>query len=64
MNDISDTLIDKTKFKLPEVFLKKWMQFSNKKDINENDSEEEFKRSEKGIRYQIIESKIINENKI
>ncbi len=27
-------------------------------------SEEEFKRSEKGIRYQIIESKIINENKL
>ena len=64
LNDISDTLIDKTKFKLPEAFLKKWMQFSNKKDINENDSEEEFKRSEKGIRYQIIESKIINENKL
>ena len=64
LNDISDTLIDKTKFKLPEAFLKKWMQFSNKKDINENDLEEEFKRSEKGIRYQIIESKIINENKL
>ena len=40
------------------------MQFSNKKDINENDLEEEFKRSEKGIRYQIIESKIINENNL
>ena len=40
------------------------MIVSNKKDINENDSEEEFKRSEKGIRYQIIESKIINENKL
>ena len=40
------------------------MQFSNKKDIKENDSGEEFKRSEKGIRYQIIESKIINENKL
>ena len=64
LNDISETLIDKTKFKLPEAFLKKWMQFSSKEDIKENDSGEEFKRSEKGIRYQIIESKIINENKL
>ena len=64
LNDITETLIEKTKFSLPEAFLKKWMQFSNKKSFNENESEEEYKRSEKGIRYQIIESKIINENKL
>ena len=64
LNDITETIIEKTKFSLPEAFLKKWMQFSNKKSFNENESEEEYKRSEKGIRYQIIESKIINENKL
>lgn len=64
LNDITECLIEKTKFKLPEVFLKKWMQVSSKEDINEKQSEEEYKRSEKGIRYQIIESKIIRENKL
>lgn len=64
LSDITDCLIEKTKFKLPEVFLKKWMQFSSKEDINEKQSEEEYTRSEKGIRYQIIESKIIRENNL
>jgi len=64
LNDITECLIEKTKFKLPEVFLKKWMQVSSKEDINEKQSMEEFKRSEKGIRYQIIESKIIRENNL
>jgi len=64
LNDITDCLIEKTKFKLPEVFLKKLMQVSSKDDINEKQSEEEYKKSEKGIRYQIIESKIIRENKL
>ena len=47
-----------------KLSLKKWMQVSSKEDINEKQSEEEYKRSEKGIRYQIIESKIIRENKL
>ena len=64
LNDITDCLIEKTKFKLPEVFLKKLMQVSSKDDINEKQSEEEYKKSEKGIRYQVIESKIIRENKL
>ena len=64
LNDITECLIEKTKFKLPEVFLKKWMQVSSKENINEKQSMEEFKRSEKGIRYQIIESKIIRENNL
>lgn len=64
LSDITDCLIEKTKFKLPEVFLKKWMQFSSKENINEKQSEDEYTRSEKGIRYQIIESKIIRENNL
>ena len=64
LSDITDCLIEKTKFNLPEVFLKKWMQFSSKEDINEKQSDEEYTKSEKGIRYQIIESKIIRENNL
>ena len=64
MNDISEALVDKTKFKLPADFLKKWIQTSSKDPMTEDEAIEEYKKSEKGIRYQLIEGKIISENKL
>jgi len=64
LNDITECLVEKTSFNLPEAFLKKWMQISGKESLTEKESEEEFNRSEKGIRYQLIESKIIRENNL
>ena len=64
MNDISETIVEKTKFKLPTEFLKKWIQTSGKEPMTKEDAIEEFKKSEKGIRYQLIEGKIIAENEL
>lgn len=64
MNDISETMVEKTKFKLPADFLTKWIQTSGKEPMTAQDAAEEYKKSEKGIRYQLIEGKIINENKL
>ena len=64
INDISETIVEKTKFKLPEDFLKNWIQNSGKEPLTEKEALEEFKRSEKGIRYQLIEGKIIKENNL
>ncbi len=64
MNDISETIVEKTKFKLPTEFLKKWIQTSGNEPMTKEDAIEEFKKSEKGIRYQLIEGKIIAENKL
>ena len=64
INDISETIVEKTKFKLPEDFLKNWIRNSGKEPLNEKEAVEEFKRSEKGIRYQLIEGKIIKENNL
>jgi len=64
INDISETIVEKTKFKLPEDFLKNWIQNSGKEPLSEKEVEEEFKKSEKGIRYQLIEGKIIKENNL
>ena len=64
INDISETIVEKTKFKLPEDFLKNWIQNSGKEPLSEKEAEEEFKKSEKGIRYQLIEGKIIKENNL
>ena len=64
LNDITEHLIDNTKFELPEKFLKKWMQTAGEKKLTEQEANEEYEKSEKGLRYQLIEAKIIEQNDI
>ena len=62
LNDITEKLIDDTKFDLPSEFLKKWIQVSGEKELTDQEAADEFEKSEKGLRYQLIEGKIIKEN--
>jgi len=64
MNDISETIVEKTKFKLPSNFLKKWIRSSGKEPMSEEAAIDEYNKSEKGIRYQLIEGKIISDNNL
>ena len=64
MNDISETIVDKTKFKLPSDFLKKWIRSTGKEPMTKEVAIDEYNKSEKGIRYQLIEGKIISDNKL
>ncbi|NCF31514.1 MAG: trigger factor [Bacteroidetes bacterium] len=59
LNDVTAYLVAKTKFDLPADFLKKWMQNSGEQPLTAEAAVEEYERSEKGIRYQLIEGKII-----
>ncbi|SNZ00950.1 trigger factor [Flagellimonas pacifica] len=62
LNDITEKLIDDTKFDLPSEFLQKWIQVSGENPLSDDEAKEEFEKSEKGLRYQLIEGKIIQEN--
>lgn len=62
LKDVTEYLVEKTKFDLPAEFLKKWMQNSGEQPLNPEVAAEEYERSEKGIRYQLIEGKIIAEH--
>lgn len=62
LNDVTEYLVAKTKFDLPTEFLKKWMQNSGEKPLTAEAADEEYVRSEKGIRYQLIEGKIISDH--
>ena len=64
LNDVTEYLIKKTKFDLPSEFLIKWMQNSGKEPMTSQAAKEEYDRSEKGIRYQLIEGKIIADNNL
>ena len=62
LKDVTEYLVEKTKFDLPAEFLKKWMQNSGEQPLDQQAAAEEYERSEKGIRYQLIEGKIIAEH--
>ncbi|WP_136466126.1 trigger factor [Flagellimonas onchidii] len=62
LNDITERLIEDTKFDLPSEFLRKWIQVSGENPLTDDEAKEEFEKSEKGLRYQLIEGKIIKEN--
>jgi trigger factor len=59
MNDITEAIIAETKFDLPAEFLTRWIQFGGEKELTEDEAKAEYERSEKGIRYQLIEAELI-----
>ena len=63
LNAVTESLIENTKFDLPAEFLKKWLAVSGEKPMTPEQAGEEYDRSEKGLRYQLIESKLMQENK-
>ncbi|MGB5190473.1 trigger factor [Robiginitalea sp.] len=62
LNDVTEKLIETTKFDLPSEFLQKWMQNTGEKILSEEEARDEFEKSEKGLRYQLIEGKLIKEH--
>jgi len=64
LNDVTEFLVDNTKFDLPAEFLQKWMQTAGEKPLDETQAKEEYEKSEKSLRYQLIEGKLITENNI
>jgi len=64
LNDVTEYFIENTKFDLPSGFLTKWIQVTGEKELTEEEATEEYQKSEKGLRYQLIEGKVINENNL
>ncbi len=59
LNDVTEYLIDNTKFDLPAEFLQKWMQTAGEEALDADQAKEEYEKSEKSMRYQLIEGKLI-----
>lgn len=64
MNDVVEALVEKTSFELPKEFLIKWLPTVSEKPMTDEEAREEFEKSEKGLRYQLIEAKIISNNNL
>lgn len=62
--DIQDHLLKKAKLDLPDDFMKKWLKTANEKPITEEQIEEEYDQYAQGLRWQLIENKLIKSNEI
>jgi len=64
LNDVTESLIANTKFDLPATFLKKWIQSAGENPLTAEQAEEEYAKSENGLRYQLIEGKVMADNNL
>lgn len=64
LNDVTEFLLENTKFDLPSEFLIKWLQNAGEKPLTEEEARAEFAKSERGLRYQLIEGKVMTENNL
>ncbi|SCY72585.1 trigger factor [Flavobacterium caeni] len=64
LNDVTESLLQTTQFELPSTFLKKWIQTVGETPLDAAQAEEEYNRSENGLRYQLIEGKIMKDNNL
>lgn len=63
-NDVVDHLMNKINFELPTAFLKRWIMAVNDKPVTAEQIESEFENYSKGLKWQLIENKIIQDNDI
>jgi trigger factor len=61
---ISDKLIEKTDFDLPEEFLKRWIMASSEKEITREELDADFDNYAKSLKWQLIQNRIIKDNEI
>ncbi len=61
LNAVTEYLVENTKFDLPAEFLKKWLANAGEKPLTSEEANAEYEKSEKGLRYQLIEGKIMKD---
>lgn len=64
LNDVTEMLIENNSFDLPKDFLQKWIQTAGEKELSEEEAKEEYEKSEKGLRFQLIEGKLIAKHEL
>ena len=60
--DVQDKIIEKSKIALPDEFLKRWLQKANEKPLTMEQIESEYDQYARGLKWQIIENKVIREH--
>ncbi len=58
LNDVTKKLLESIEVELPKDFLIRWIEIDSKGKINNEEAEKEYKQTEKGLKYQLIEEAI------
>ncbi|MBB1138366.1 trigger factor [Myroides sp. WP-1] len=61
LNDVFESLLETTSFELPSTFLKKWLMTAGDTPMTAEQAADEYEKSEKGLRYQLIEGKVMTQ---
>jgi len=64
LNDIQKRLLEKANIALPAAFLKRWIKMVNEKPLTDEQIESEWPAYENTTRWQMIETRLINDNNI
>lgn len=63
-NKIEETLLEKVNVQLPDEFLKRWLVAVNDKPVTYEQVSAEYDMYAKGLKWQLIENKLLKENDI
>ena len=63
-NDVVTFFVNKTKLKLPDEFLKRWLVKTSEKPLTMEQVEQEYDMYSKSLKWQLIENKILEEHEI
>lgn len=63
-NEVVEHLVNTATFELPNEFLKRWLVSQNEGKVNPEDIESNYDNYARGIRWQLIEGKLIRDNNI
>ena len=64
MHEMKDELLKVTSISLPMDFLKKWLVISNEGRLTEEQVEKDIDKYEEGMKWQMIENRIIRDNEL
>ena len=63
-NDVVTFFVNKTKLKLPDEFLKRWLVKTSENPLTMEQVEQEYDMYSKSLKWQLIENKILEEHEI
>ncbi len=64
LNNVTEQLLETVQFDLPDEFLKKFIKNNQEEPMTDEQVEEEYEKSKKALRYQLIEGQILSDNKV
>ncbi|MGL4583743.1 MAG: trigger factor [Flavobacterium sp.] len=61
LNDVYEHLLESASFELPAAFLTKWLMDAGETPMTAEEAAAEYAKSEKGLRYQLVEGKVMSQ---